>query len=332
MKSVYSRRRARNVQGPSCALSRRDFGKLALAGLPLSIALGEINSRVAGVQLGVQSYSFRDLPLDAAIQAMAADGLGQCELFSPHIEGGHIDKAPTAGMRPPGAARPPGATRAAADPARQVAREELRKWRLSVPLDYFTGIRQKFSAAGINLYAYNLSFNDSFTDEEIDRGFDMAKALGAKFITASTTLPVAKRVAPFAGKHRMVVAMHGHSNLSDPNQFAKPESFAQAMQMSKYFKVNLDIGHFTAANYDAVDYIRNNHENIVLLHLKDRKKNEGENTSWGEGETPINQVLLLLKDNNYPIPAFIEYEYPGSGSSQEEVKKCYEYCKQVLQG
>lgn len=312
--------------------TRRHFGKLALASLPLAKAFAEIDSKIDGVQLGSQSYSFRDLPLDAAIKAMAADGLGDCELFSPHIDGGHTGKAPAAPMRPPGPLAD--SLKMRTDPARAAAREaartELRKWRLTVPLDYFKGIRQKFNDAGINLYAYNLSFNDSFTDDEIDRGFEMAKALGVGIITASTTLPVAKRVVPFAEKHQLIVAMHGHSNLKDPNQFAKPESFAQAMAMSKYFKVNLDIGHFTAANYDAVDYIQKNHDNIVLLHLKDRKKDDGPNTVWGQGDTPIKQVLLLLKENKWPIPAFVEYEYQGTGSSQEEVKKCYDYCKQVL--
>src|SRR6185437_15701041 len=63
--------------------SRRDFGKLALAALPVSASLGKaINSKVDGVQLGVQSYSFRYLPLDESIKAMVADGLGDCEVFS----------------------------------------------------------------------------------------------------------------------------------------------------------------------------------------------------------------------------------------------------------
>ena len=311
--------------------SRRDFGKIAIAGLPLARALAtaKIDSKIDGVQLGVQSYSFRDMPLDAAIQAMAADGLGECELFAPHIELGHTDVAPMAGMRPPGAAGAPNDPARVA--ARAAAREELRKWRLSVPMDYFVGIKKKFNDARVGIYAYNYSFRDDFTDGEIDRGFDFAKALGAKFITASTTLPVAKRVVPFAEKHKMVVAMHGHSNLKDPNEFATPESFAQAMAMSKYFKVNLDIGHFTAANFDAVDYIEKNHQNVVLIHLKDRKKNEGPNTVWGEGDTPIKQVLLLLKQKRYGIPAFIEYEYKGAGSSQEEVLKCYEYAKRILE-
>ena len=306
-------------------LTRRNLGKLALASLPLARAFGKIDSKIAGVQLGSQSYSFRDLPFDEALKAMAADGLGDCELFAQHIEGGHTDKAPSLG-----GGRRSGPPDPAVVAARKAEREELRKWRTTVSLDYFKGIRKKFDAAGINLYGYNYSFNDSFTDEEIDRGFDMAKALGVKIITASTTLPVAKRVVPFAEKHKMIVAMHGHSNLTDPNQFAKPESFAAAMAMSKYFKVNLDIGHFTAANYDAVDYIQKNHENIVLLHLKDRKKDEGPNVPWGEGDTPIKAVLQLLKEKRYPIPAFIEYEYTGLRSSQDEVKRSMDYMKAAL--
>lgn len=302
--------------------SRRDLGKLALAALPVSAAFGKaINSKVDGVQLGTQSYSFRDLSLDDAIRAMAADGLGDCELFSPHIEDGGIKEG-----------RPNGAhlTREQRRAASAAHQDKLRQWRLTVPLDYFKDVRKKFNDAGIHLYAYNFSFNEHFTDEEIDRGFLMAKALGVGIITASTTLPVAQRVAPFADKHKMIVAMHGHSNLTDPNQFATPESFAKALAMSKYYRVNLDIGHFTAANFDAVDYIQKNHKSIVLLHLKDRKKNEGPNVPWGEGDTPIKQVLTLLKETKYPIPAFIEYEYKGTGTSQEEVLKCYQYCKKVL--
>jgi hypothetical protein len=102
--------------------------------------------------------------------------------------------------------------------------EDLRKWRLTVPMDHFKGIRKKFDDAGVKLQAYNYSFNDSYSDEEIDRGFEMAKALEVGFITASSTLSAAKRVAPYADKHKMIVSMHGHSNLTDANEFAKPES------------------------------------------------------------------------------------------------------------
>ena len=137
-------------------------------------------------------------------------------------------------------------------------------------------------------------------------------------------------MAPLAEKHKMAVAMHGHSKVDDPNEFATPESFAAAMKMSKYFKVNLDIGHFTAANFDPVVYLREQHGNITNLHLKDRKKNQGDNTIWGQGDTGIREVLQLLKRERWPIRAYIEYEYRGEGTPVEEVKKCLAYVRQAL--
>ena len=280
--------------------SRRDFTRVALAGLPLSAALARINSTIHGVQLGTQTYSFRDLPLDGAIQAMVEIGLGDCELFAP----GHVEP--------------------------RLSRDELRKWRETVSLDHFKAVRKKFDDAGISVYAYNYSFHDDFSDAEIDRGFQMARALGVNVITASSTLSVAPRIAPHADKYQMTVAFHGHSDIKNPNEFAKPESFAKAMAMSKQFAVNLDIGHFTAAGYDPLDYIQAHHEHILVLHLKDRKKDNGPNMPWGQGDTRIKDVLLLLKEKKYPTRAFIEYEYKGAENSTAEVKKCFQYCKDVL--
>jgi sugar phosphate isomerase/epimerase len=304
-------------------ISRREFGKLTLAGLALPRFAGAADAKVGGVRLGAQTYSFRDLPrppggdlVDAIIKAMAECGLSECELYAPQVE-----RQFPAGRTERGAPPSPEAVK---------AREDLRAWRLQTPLDHFRAIKKKFDAAGIAVYGYNYSPNASFTDEEIARGFEMARALGAEIMTASTTLDVAKRIAPFAEKHRMVVAMHGHSNVSDPNEFATPDSFAAAMKLSTYFKVNLDIGHFTAANFDALAYIRDHHANITNLHLKDRRKNQGDNVPWGEGETPIREVLQLLKKERWPIPAYIEYEYRGVGTPVDEVKKCFAFAKAAL--
>jgi len=309
--------------------SRRDFARMGAVALPLSrlmAAAKPIDSKVAGVRLGVQSYSFRDLGLDDAIQAMVADKLGECELFSPHIEAGGVQALLSIWQPPSGVKRTEAETRA----AYKAYEDKVRAWRLGVPLQFFADVKRKFDDAGVRLYAYNLSFTDEFEDEEIDRGFLMAKALGVGIITASTTLTAAKRVVPYAEKHKMIVAMHGHSDTKDPNQFSTPESFAKALEMSKYYRINLDIGHFTAAGFDPVDFIEKNHAKIVLLHVKDRKKNDGPNVPWGEGDTPIKAVLQLVKTKRYPIPAFIEYEYEGKGTSEQEVAKCLEYCKAAL--
>ncbi len=284
--------------------SRRNFTKAALFAWPTAYTFaGESNSKIDGVQLGLQSYSFRHFPLNQAISAMKEIGIGGCELYMGHAEPQNLHGA------------------------------ALKQWRLTTPLSYFQDIRRKFDDAGIELYAYSLNFDDSFSNEELDRGFQMTKALGTDIITTSTTLTCAKRLAPLAEKYKVKVAMHGHDDTRDPNQFAKPESFAQALALSPQFYINLDIGHFTAAGYDPISYIEQQHTKILSLHIKDRKKNHGPNMPFGEGDTPIKQVLLLLKDKQYTIPANIEYEYGKPGmDAVAEVRKCFNYCKAVLRG
>jgi sugar phosphate isomerase/epimerase len=289
--------------------TRREFSRLAVAALALrSAPLAAVD--IGGVRVGVQTYSFRDLPrpeggdaVDVVIQAIRACGLDDCELWAPQVE----PQVP-----------------------RQGGREQLREWRVSTPLDHFRAVAARFRAAGVAVHAYNYSFTADMTDAEIDRGFEMAKALGAGYITASTTIPVARRVAPFAEKHQMIVAMHGHSNTSNPNEFASPASFATAMGLSSYFKINLDIGHFTAANFDPVAYLREHHASVTNLHIKDRRRNQGDNTPWGQGDTPIAAVLQLLKKERWPIAADIEYEYRGTESPVEEVTRCRQYVAQAL--
>ena len=299
-------------------LTRREFGVMTLAGLALPVR-AFADSVVGGVRMGVQSYSFRELPRTpggdataAIIQAMKDTGLSETELWAPQIE-------------PVNAAGRGGSAE-----ERQKAREALRRWRLETPLDHFRGIRKQFESAGLSIAAYNYSPGADFTDEEIDRGFEITKALGAGFITASATVTTAQRIAPFVDKHKMVVAMHNHSNLKDPNEFATPESFAAAQAMSPLFKINLDIGHFTAANFDAVAYLKEHHAEITNIHVKDRKKGQGENTPWGQGDTPIREVLQLVKTNKWPLRGHLEYEYRGTGSPIDEVKKCYEYARLAL--
>jgi sugar phosphate isomerase/epimerase len=301
-------------------LSRRQFSYQVAAGFILSAAGRQLAAApINGVRLGVQTYSFRELPraaggdaVDVIIDAMKACGLDECELWSPQIE-------------PANASGPPSTPE-----SRQQARDALRRWRVETPISHFDGIRKKFAAAGITIYAYNLSFSDSFSDAEIDRGFEQARALGAEVITASTTLPVAKRVVPFAAKHRLPVAMHNHSRLDDPNEFATPTSFTTALDMSPLFRVNLDIGHFTAANFDALSFLQQHHDRITNLHLKDRRRNQGNNVPWGEGDAPIKEVLAWLRNRKSPIRAYVEYEYKGTGSVVDEVQRCVAYAKQAL--
>ncbi len=291
--------------------TRRQFtqtvftGAVGLTAASCAAAHETNGSTFKGVTVGAQSYSFRDRPVEEAIAAMKEVGFGLCEMWSGHME-------------------PLRETRGAAD-----GRAKLREYRLTTPLSRYEKIGRAFHEAGIDLYAYNYSFRDDFTDEEIERGFEMAKALGAKVITASGHVSVSKRVDRYAKRYDIPVGMHNHSRIRE-NEFATPKDFDAARMGASHIAINLDIGHFVAAGFDPIDYIERHHGDIVALHIKDRKRNQGENTAFGEGDTPITEVLQLLRDRNFKIPANIEYEYKGA-DTVAEVKKCFNYCKQALE-
>jgi sugar phosphate isomerase/epimerase len=256
-----------------------------------------LRSRVRGVRIGAASYSFRDRPLDAAIQGMVDVGLAYCTLWQGHVE------------------------------PRGLSREALRQWRISTPMVEFRRIREKFKKAGIEISAYYYSFRDDFTDEEIARGFEMAKALGTKRLAASANVTTARRIDRYAARAKVLVGMHNHAQLKD-NEFARPEDFDAAMRGTTHIRINLDIGHFSALGYDPVDFIRRHHAEIVVLDVKDKNR-AGQPTPFGSGDTPVKQVLQLLKSGRYDIPAMIEYEYKGSDTIAE-MKKCYDYCRNAL--
>jgi sugar phosphate isomerase/epimerase len=280
--------------------SRREFAKLALAA-PLSTALlAKINSKIDGVMVGAQTYSFRDRPVDQCVAAMKEIGLGYAELWDGHL-----------------------APKKAAD---------QKAWRENPPMEPVQVARKMFADAGISLYAFTYAFRDNFSDAEIENGFRIAQALGTHKITSSSNVSMAKRIYPFAQKYNTYVAMHNHDSMA-PNEFSTPANWEEAMAdgRSKWIKINLDIGHFTGANFDPVSFLQEHHADIVTLHIKDRKRNHGPAVPFGEGDTKIKEVLQVLKTKKYPIPAMIEYEYNKPGmDTVVEVKKCFEFMKQAL--
>ena len=274
--------------------TRRTFSSLLAAS---ALIAKPANS---GVVMGVQTYSLRDRNADKAILALKELEIDTVEMWSGHAE-------PFSG---------------------RVDREEVRKWRLTVPLSHFTDIRKKFNDNGITIHAYNYSFREDFTDPEIARGFEFATALGAKVITASSNVSTAKRVDPFAKRAKIRVGMHNHSRVV-ANEFATPENFLAAMNgMSKYLCINLDIGHFTAANFDPVGFLNQWHKRIVTLHIKDRRKDQGPNVVFGEGDTPIKATLQWLKQHKSQIPANIEYEYKAV-DTVAEMKRCLDFMRKA---
>ncbi|MEZ5393333.1 MAG: sugar phosphate isomerase/epimerase family protein [Bryobacterales bacterium] len=260
-----------------------------------------------GVDLGIQSFSFKALPFDAMLDACEQAGSKSIELFSGHIEQGWDQRSTTAG------------------------RKRLRDWRVREGEAYCREIRVALERRGFHLNAFNLTIRDGHSDEEIDSTFRMTRALGTDLLTSSSNVSSAPRIAPFAKQHRTRVAFHNHAVVK-PDEFARPEDFERAMEAEPHwFGVNLDTGHFHAAGFDCLAFLEKHGERVFALHMKDRKADNGPKLPFGMGGTPLGEIVRLVQERNWQMPANIEMAYP-TDDPVREVRESLAFLRNALAG
>jgi sugar phosphate isomerase/epimerase len=342
--------------------TRRDFGKLAAVALPAASLLAKPNSTFNGVQIGAITYSFRSLPSSAeeVLKYCLDCGISGVELMSNVAEsyagspaqagrgpGGGPGRGPSGpGGAPGGAGQgrgPGGGGRAQMTPEQQEARrkaaEELLKWRTSVSMDKYKAFRKMYEDAGVKIYAFKLPPTLEMPDAEYEYIWNVGQTLGANHITMElpTDDKLLQRVADYAAKRKLNIAFHTHGQ-------GGASGFDKVLAASKYTALNFDVGHYYGVNGQSpAPLVEKYHARIASLHLKDRKgpssaaKNSGPggggpNMPWGQGETPLKEILQLMKKQKYKFPGSIEYEYntPEGSDVVTEVKKCVAYCKKAL--
>ena len=298
--------------GVAAAFGGRVFGA-DTTGVPA----GKPNSVFGGVHVGCITYSYRG-GVDTAeytLKCLLEDGLSETELMDGPIRSFAGIQGGGGGRRGPNAhpQQPP------VDDAERAKRREAQ-------LAKCVEIRKMYNDAGVNIHIHKFPFGQ--TDEAIDFNFEVAKALGCKAITTERNDEQAKRLAPFAARHKTWVAFHNHTN-----NVPTMDDIDPLMKIGDYIGFNLDIGHYVAGTKgkSPIPVIEKYHEKIISLHLKDRTA-DGGNLPWGTGQTPIKEVLQLLKKEKWPIYADIELEYavPKDSSPVAEVAKCVQYCKEAL--
>ncbi|MGH9371158.1 MAG: sugar phosphate isomerase/epimerase family protein, partial [Vicinamibacterales bacterium] len=140
-----------------------------------------------------------------------------------------------------------------------------------------------------------------------------------------------RRIGDFAARRKMLVGYHTHTQ-------ATLTIFDEALAQSKYNAINVDIGHYVGGTSESpIPLIQKHHSRFASIHLKDKTKGNNpaggnQNKPWGEGDTPIKEVLQLMKKEKYTFPATIELEYPvPEGSTRmAEIGKCLQFCKDAL--
>ncbi len=307
--------------------TRRDIGRFALAaGATTALSAAKPNSKFGGVQIGAITYSFRALPGSAEeILKYCVDcGISAVELMSGAAE--LYAGAPAMPARAPGGPRQ--LTPEQQDAMRKAA-EATKAWRLSASMDKYKAFRKMYEDAGVKIYAFKLPPTLAMSDQEYGYIWNVAETLGANHITMElpTNDELLKRVADYAAKRKLHIAFHTHGQ-------GGASGFDKVLGASKYTALNFDVGHYWGVNGESpVPLIEKYHDRIASLHLKDRKgPPNGPNMPWGQGGTPLTEVLQLMKAKKYKFPGSIEYEYntPEGSDVLTEMKKCVAYCKKAL--
>jgi sugar phosphate isomerase/epimerase len=364
--------------------TRREFGRLALAGLPAAAVLGnggsilgvfaqaKPSSLIEGVQIGAITYSFRsmaDQSAAATLKYVVDAGISAIELMGGPVEsfagapatggpgrgggggrgaGGARGSAQREMIVPPGSWNgkpcPPvpapgaggaGRGRGQMSPEQQAAMQEqaakLKAWRTSVSMDPFKKLRQMYNDAGVTIYAWK-QLNTNMSDEEIEYVFNVAEALGCSHTTIElpTDAVQLKRLGEFAMKKKIYASYHTHLQ-------GHMTAFDEAFAASKGNTANVDFGHWVAAGNKGgtpLQFLEKYHDRISSFHIKDRTTPEhcALNLPFGTGDTPIREILQLVRKNKWKIPASIELEYdvPEGSDAVQEVRKCLQYCREAL--
>lgn len=289
------------------------------------------DSNFGGVQVGAITYSWRSMPGSAEniLQYCLDCGISSIELMGSVAE--EYAGIPAGPPRPQRGVEMTEEERTAFEEARAGAAEAQKQWRLSAPMNKFRELRAMYNEAGVNIHIAKFS-PAGWSDEEIDYAFEAAKALGAGGVCNEIGQEACERLAPFAEKHGMYAIFHNHLQPGEEGW-----SFDPFLAISPAIMLNLDVGHyFGATGKHPNEVISRFHDRISSIHIKDKTGPESDppntNMPFGEGETPITDILKLIQSNGWPINVDIELEYeiPEGSDAVQEVKKCVDYCKNVL--
>lgn len=299
--------------------TRRELHRLVLSALPTAGVLAAMDplraaesrpdSRVAGVQIGLNvPYSFANMAMtaDEILQACVRLGFSGVELRTQPVEA--FMGAPYQSGKP--------------DPA------AIRPWREGAAMDRARVLKSAWGDAGVKIEIVKVDGLFKMSDAELDYVFNLAKTLGARAI--STEISKAdddlKRVGGFADRHKLMVGYHGHTATG-------PEEWERAFSFAEHNGANVDIGHFVAGDHGSpVPFLEKHHARVTHVHIKDRRRGNGPNTPLGQGDTPIVEVLRLIRDRKWPIQATIEFEYPVPAGSDRmtEIARALKYCRDAL--
>jgi len=327
--------------GSAAALATASLAPIATScqtapAVPSFPSFYDFGSKFGGVQIGCTTYSYRNMPsgIENCVKYCRESGINSIEFRSgPDLEA--FLGAPQMPRFTPESGAPSTGGRRQLTPEQQELlsqyNADLKAWRIGVTPEKVATAKKLFDDAGIDVHIVKFT-PGRWSDEEIDYAFRAAKAMGAKGVSEEISEEAVRKMAPYSEKHGMYTIIHNHAQFAEEGFSVDP-----FLAVSPSVMLNFDVGHYYGTTgLNPCDFIRKYHKRIFSLHFKDKTGPDTDPANrelvWGQGETPLAEILLLIKKEGWPIYVDIELEYeirPWS-NQVKETRTCVQYARNIL--
>jgi len=229
----------------------------------------------------------------------------------------------------------------------EASQAALLEWRQTEGTpEKYAEVRKMFNDAGVDIHIYKWTAGNS--EEELDYSFKVAKALGAIGITTEgprqpddeSARSMVQTMGAVAENNGMYAILHNHGQYHDMTI----EDIEGILDLSPAVRLNFDCGHYfgfgndSTGEVDVIQFIEHfaGMDKIVSIHCKDKTGPNtdppNQNQVWGQGQNPLADVLLLVK-NKYPniyCDIELEYQIPAWSDPVKEVRNCVNWARQIL--
>jgi inosose dehydratase len=173
--------------------------------------------------------------------------------------------------------------------------------------DKISSVMGQFSAAGIKVYAAGVIYMK--TQQEVDKAFAYAKAIGVDLIIGSPNIELLGYMEQQVKGYGIRVAIHNHG--PEDKLYPSPvDVYTHVKGLDERIGLCLDIGHAARAGADPAKVVRDYGSRIFDLHIKDLAviSREAKPIELGRGVLDIPGLVKALVKTRYAGYCSLEHE------------------------
>ncbi|HEY0433044.1 MAG TPA: sugar phosphate isomerase/epimerase [Chitinophagaceae bacterium] len=161
--------------------------------------------------------------------------------------------------------------------------------------------------------------------------FDIAKQLGAKYVTTEPPLDMWDSIDSLAGKYGIKVAIHEH--WKGFSHYWNPDTTLMALKGHPNFGVCADLGHWPKSGIDPLEAVKKLAGHIFIIHLKDiAAYNDPKlvDVPVGTGVVKFPEIFAELKKQHFNGYIYIERDATDKPSNVASVRQEIKYYKEQV--